>query len=97
VGGGKEGDFMRVWPEPGVTATVLESGALVLTGNGGKAQIFSPLGAAMWISLRRHEGELDAAADALAVLWNSESVIVRAELEVWVDELRAAGLVRTAR
>lgn len=87
---------MRVRPEPGVTATVLESGELVLSGNGGESRIFSPLGAAMWISLRQHEGELDAAADALAVRWNSESFIVRAELEIWVDELRAAGLVRTA-
>ncbi|MGW1506158.1 PqqD family protein [Streptomyces mirabilis] len=86
---------MRVRPEPGVTATVLESGELLLLTSSGTTHKFAPLAAAMWIALRQHNGNLGEAADALSVLWNSESVLIRAELEMWADELRAAGLIRT--
>ncbi|MFF6995241.1 PqqD family protein [Streptomyces sp. NPDC008313] len=86
---------MRVRPAPGVTATVLESGELLLfAADRGDEYTCGPVATAMWIALRRHDGDLDATADTLAGLWDSERVIIRAELEIWADELRAAGLVR---
>ncbi|MFR9797761.1 PqqD family protein [Streptomyces sp. MS06] len=86
---------MHVRPTPGVTATILQSGELLLRPGGGETRIFPKLCAAMWIALRQHGGDIDRAAAALAAMWNSESVIICAELEIWVDELRAEGLVGT--
>ncbi|WP_244905429.1 PqqD family peptide modification chaperone [Streptomyces agglomeratus] len=54
----------------------------------------SPVGTAMWIALRQHGGDVDAAADMLAALWGTEPENARADLGIWVDEMRDAGLVR---
>ncbi|MFD3748545.1 PqqD family peptide modification chaperone [Nocardia sp. NPDC058633] len=53
-----------------------------------------PVGTAMWIALRQHDGDVDAAADMLASLWGTEPENVRADLGIWVGEMRDAGLVR---
>ncbi|WP_415954480.1 PqqD family peptide modification chaperone [Streptomyces sp. KLOTTS4A1] len=52
-----------------------------------------PMGAAMWIALRRHDGDSGAAADILADMWNTDPVNARADLEIWVEEMRDAGLI----
>ncbi|MFE0419483.1 PqqD family protein [Streptomyces tendae] len=85
---------MRVLPGRGVTATVLENGELLLSKAGGDTYKFAPHTAALWIALRQHDGDPAEAANALAELWNAECVLIRAELEMWVDELRAAELCR---
>ncbi|MEV5432947.1 hypothetical protein [Streptomyces sp. NPDC052701] len=45
--------------------------------------------------MRQHDGDIDRAAVALAEMWDSAPVILHAELDIWVDDLRAAGLVAT--
>jgi hypothetical protein len=55
-----------------------------------------PVGTAMWIALRQHDGDMAAAAHGLAQVWGLEPVNVRADLEVWVNEMRDAGLVYDA-
>ncbi|QNP67869.1 PqqD family protein [Streptomyces genisteinicus] len=54
----------------------------------------SPVCTAMWIALRRHDGDPDAAARTLARHWGADLVGTRAELDQWVSELCDAGLAR---
>lgn len=49
----------------------------------------------MWLALRQHDGDVAAAARMLAGLWGTAPANTRADLDIWVDELRDAGLVRT--
>ncbi|WP_217170929.1 PqqD family protein [Streptomyces sp. AC512_CC834] len=85
---------MRVLPGSDVAATVLENGELLLRKSGGATYTFAPPAAALWIALRQHDGDPVEAANALGDLWDAECVLIRAELEMWIDELRAAELVR---
>lgn len=73
---------------------MLESGELLLGLGSGATYTFTPLATALWIALRQHDGNLGDAADALSLLWNADCVLIHAELEMWVDELQAAGLIR---
>lgn len=52
-----------------------------------------PVGTAMWIVLRRHDGDAGIAADMLAELWNTAPENARADLDIWVEEMRDAGLL----
>ncbi|ROQ88808.1 coenzyme PQQ synthesis protein D (PqqD) [Streptomyces sp. 2132.2] len=52
-----------------------------------------PVGTAMWILLRRHDGDADIAAGMLAELWNTAPENARADLDIWVEEMRDAGLL----
>lgn len=52
-----------------------------------------PAGTLMWITLRQHDDNLDAAALALSRLWGMAPSNVRAELDTWVAEMCDAGLV----
>ncbi|MFJ3175204.1 PqqD family protein [Streptomyces roseus] len=52
-----------------------------------------PVGTAMWILLRRHDGDAEIAAGMLAELWNTAPENARADLDIWVEEMRDAGLL----
>jgi hypothetical protein len=54
-----------------------------------------PVGTAMWIALRQQEGDMEAAARILSALWDTDQANTRADLDIWVDEMRDAGVVRT--
>ncbi|MFC7310269.1 PqqD family protein [Streptomyces monticola] len=56
----------------------------------------SPVGTAMWIALRQHDGNVSAAASTLAGLWDMAPANARADLDIWVGEMRDAGLVYDA-
>ncbi|MEU8844613.1 PqqD family protein [Streptomyces roseus] len=51
------------------------------------------MGTAMWILLRRHDGDAEIAAGMLAELWNTAPENARADLDIWVEEMRDAGLL----
>ncbi|MGW1506157.1 PqqD family protein [Streptomyces mirabilis] len=86
---------MAIRPEPGVTAVVLENGYLELhSQHSGTRICCGPVNTAMWIAIRQHDGQLDAAADLLATLWDVDPLYMRSDLDVWVSELGDAGLVR---
>ncbi|MEV3861411.1 PqqD family peptide modification chaperone [Streptomyces sp. NPDC050095] len=54
----------------------------------------SPVCTAMWIALRHGDGDVSAAAHRLAALWDTDVENTRADLDIWIGELRDAGLVR---
>ncbi|MFF4402679.1 PqqD family protein [Streptomyces sp. NPDC001480] len=54
----------------------------------------SPLGTLMWITLRRHDWDVPQASRALAELWQTTPDNARADLELWVEEMRDAGVLR---
>ena len=86
---------MPVRPEHGVTSRVTEDGCLeLLTEADGTIYRCSPLAAAMWIALRQHNGQLGPAADMLAGLWSTDPENTRTDMDIWMSELRDAGLVR---
>ncbi|PXX71492.1 hypothetical protein DFR70_101926 [Nocardia tenerifensis] len=85
---------MRVHASPGVSAAILADGSLVLTSElTGSNYQYSSVNAAMWIALRQHGGDCDAAANMLAVVWGADPVNARADMEMWAEELCDAGLV----
>lgn len=89
---------MRVRPVPGLHVSVDADGRLdVITDPEASARRYrcGPVGTAMWIALCQHDGDVQRAADALATMWATEPVNARADLDIWVDEMRDAGLVRT--
>ncbi|MEU8700233.1 PqqD family protein [Streptomyces sp. NPDC091387] len=86
---------MPVRPEHGVTSRVTEDGCLeFLTSPDGPSYRCSPVAAAMWIALRQHNGQLGPAAEMLAELWCTDPENTRTDMDIWVSELRDAGLVR---
>jgi hypothetical protein len=50
----------------------------------------------MWMALRQHDGHCEPAADMLARIWGADPANIRADLELWVEELCDAGLMRPA-
>ncbi|MFE2553026.1 PqqD family protein [Streptomyces sp. NPDC059355] len=100
---------VRVRPTPGVVAASVDAdGCLELhaayaagpaAGPGGGSAAgpgrfrCGPVGTAMWILLRRHDGDAGIAADVLAELWNTAPENARADLDIWVEEMRDAGLL----
>ncbi|MEU5629185.1 PqqD family protein [Streptomyces tendae] len=87
---------MCVRPAPELSFTVEADGQMEIlaTTVDGTARFSSgPVGTAMWIALRQHDGDTAAAARSLAGVWGLEPVNVRADLEIWVNEMRDAGLV----
>lgn len=87
---------MRVRPVHGVSVSVDEDGCLELVAeSGGRLLRYEcgPAGTLMWITLRQHDDNLDAAALALSRLWGMAPSNVRAELDTWVAEMCDAGLV----
>lgn len=86
---------MRYQPEVGVTTTLMDDGGLVLLSErSGKLYRCNHTAATMWTDLHQHDGRPDAAAVAVAGQYDTELARVRADLDVLVDELRRAGLVR---
>lgn len=88
------GGCVRVRPAPGVQVSLSEDGHLELFSETASLHLrCSPAGAAMWIALRQHDGDHMAAADTLARVWGKDRANMRADLDLWVDELLDAGLV----
>ncbi|MFE2147345.1 MULTISPECIES: PqqD family protein [unclassified Streptomyces] len=88
---------VRVRPTPGVVAAAVDAdGCLELRADSvagpGRFRC-GPVGTAMWIVLRRHDGDAGIAADTLAELWNTAPENARADLDIWVEEMRDAGLL----
>jgi hypothetical protein len=86
---------VRVRPVPGLHVSVDADGRLDVVMEPARRFRCGPVGTAMWIALRQHDGDVRAAADALATVWGTEPANARADLDIWVDEMRDAGLVRT--
>ncbi|MFD7490939.1 PqqD family peptide modification chaperone [Streptomyces sp. NPDC059832] len=88
---------MLVRPMPGVSvASVDATGRLELLAESAVGTMryrCGPVGTAMWIALRQHEGDTGAAARLLAELWNTAPENARADLDIWVEEMRDAGLM----
>ncbi|MET9888480.1 PqqD family protein [Streptomyces sp. NPDC006430] len=89
---------MRVRPAPGVVAAFVDAdGYLELRADSlagpGRFRC-GPVGTAMWIALRRHDGDAEVAAQVLAELWGTDPENARADLDIWIDEMRDAGLLR---
>ncbi|MFF4349407.1 PqqD family protein [Streptomyces sp. NPDC001530] len=87
---------MRVRPVLGVSVSVDADGCLQLVAETGGRHLryeCGPVGTSMWIALRQHDGNLDAAALVLAGLWGMAPSNVRADLDIWVEEMRDAGLL----
>lgn len=89
---------MRVRPVPGVSVSVDADGHLEVlaeaTPPGGRFRC-GPVGTAMWIALRQQDGDMEAAARTLAAMWGTDPANTRADLDIWIDEMRDAGVVRT--
>ncbi|MET7685490.1 PqqD family protein [Streptomyces sp. NPDC005423] len=86
---------MRVRPVPGLSVSVDAHGRLdVVTAPPVRHVRCGPVGTAVWLALRQHDGDVEGAARMLAALWGTEPANARADLDIWVDELRVAGLVR---
>lgn len=86
---------MPVRPERGVTTQVAEDGCLVLLTEARDTTFrCSPVAAAMWIALRQHDGHVGSASRMLAELWGTAPENTRSDMDIWVSELRDAGLVR---
>ncbi|MFI6149205.1 PqqD family protein [Streptomyces sp. NPDC051109] len=89
---------MRVRPVPGLSVAVDADGrmeVLAESADGTERFYCGPVGTAMWIVLRQHDGDVGAAADALAGLWETAPANALADLEIWVEEMRDAGLMRS--
>jgi hypothetical protein len=54
---------------------------------------YDPPATAMWIALRRSDGDCRAAARILAQAWETSLERTLADMEAWLRELCAAGLV----
>ncbi|MFB8392620.1 PqqD family protein [Streptomyces yangpuensis] len=89
---------MRIRPTPGVqVASVDADGRLELradSGDGPHLYRCGPVATAMWIALRRNDGDAGAAASLLAQMWDIEPDHARADLDIWVEDMRDAGLLR---
>jgi hypothetical protein len=87
---------VRVRPEPSIKTTPMDDGGLVLLSpRSGRLFRCNATAAAMWAALGMHDGRLDAAAAAVAARYRTGTVYVRADLDVFVERLQRAGLVRT--
>ncbi|OIJ68220.1 hypothetical protein [Streptomyces mangrovisoli] len=89
---------MRVRPVPGISVRVDADGYLELVtrtpGRPDRRLRCPPTGTLMWITLRRCDGDIARAARQLAALWPTDPANARADLELWVEELRDAGVLR---
>jgi hypothetical protein len=88
---------VRVRPVPGLNVSVDVHGRLDVVPEPtapARPVRCGPVGTAMWLALRQHDGDVTAAARMLASLWGTEPANARADLDIWIDELRDAGLVR---
>ncbi len=85
---------VRVRWERDVTITVTADGSLVLfSERAGLSYRYPPFVTVMWIALQRHGGQLTLAANELASHWQVGPVRIVAVFEMWLEELRDAGLV----
>jgi len=85
---------MLVRTTPGVIPTVFPDGNLELAcAVTGERVRCGPAGAAMWIALRQHSGQLDNAAGMLAELWGRDPRHTRAEMAAWARRLCDAGML----
>jgi Coenzyme PQQ synthesis protein D (PqqD) len=83
-----------VQPIAGVTAALLDDGQLELVqSTTGARWRCDTVGTAMWIALRQHGGDVETAARTLAGALESDPTNIKADLDIWVDELCDAGLV----
>ncbi len=86
---------MHVRPVPSIRVRVDAEGHLhMVTARPDRHFRCSPVCTAMWMALRNKDGDVSAAARRLAALWGSDVENTRADLDIWIGELRDAGLVR---
>ena len=86
---------MRFRPEPNIITTPMDDGGLVLLAQrSGTLFRCNATAAAMWTALCQHDGQLDAVAGSLAERYPAHAARVRADLDLLVEALRRAGLVR---
>ncbi|MFE5872240.1 PqqD family protein [Streptomyces roseifaciens] len=80
--------------EPDLLARVLPDGRLDLfSPRTGIRHRCGPLGTSMWIALQQNDWDPGRAAAELAPLWGGDEEAIRAELNGWVGEFLAAGLL----
>jgi hypothetical protein len=78
---------------PGVGVEIAADGTLILVSPEGTCHVYPPEATAIWIALRQHGGDITAAAERLAAAWASETVLLRLEIDEYVDNWQRAGLV----
>lgn len=89
-------DDVNIVIEAGVTAGIAEDGALTLLSPHGAPHVYAPEACAMWIALRLHGGDVQAAAAVLGSAWNADVPAVRRLLLEQVADWQRAGLVKTS-
>ncbi|MGH3625654.1 MAG: PqqD family peptide modification chaperone [Sciscionella sp.] len=71
-----------------------DGGLVLLSERSGKLFRCNATAAAMWAALRQYDGQLDAAAGSIAEQYRANAVRVRADLDLLVERLQRAGLVK---
>lgn len=87
---------MRCEPTPEVSATVAEDGELVLSSAEAGEVWYAPDATAIWVALRQHGGDPEAAANRLAEVWEVKPVRVFSWIMDLVWEWCDAGVMKAA-
>ncbi|WP_406637064.1 hypothetical protein [Amycolatopsis sp. WGS_07] len=85
--------MMALRTAPGVTQRMLPHGYLELTSSTSRQVECEPVAAAMWIALKRHNGDLDGASAVLAALWGTDVEDVRYDMIALSGSLCSLGLL----
>jgi hypothetical protein len=89
--------MMRVVFERSLSMTVMDDGGMVvLAQRTGTMYRCNHTAATFWSALERHDGDVAKAADHIAACYGIDLSRAQEDLQVLVDEMRSAGLVRTA-
>ncbi|WP_433268222.1 PqqD family peptide modification chaperone [Actinosynnema sp. CS-041913] len=89
---------VRVRFEPGVSTATTDNGALIMLCEAtGTMHQCNPTATVIWTELVKHDGDTDAAALAVAAYYDADIELVRTDLNLLVDRLDHASLVRVER
>lgn len=87
--------IVRVRVEPGISTAATDNGELIVISEAtGKLHQCNATAADMWRALVVHEGDVRAAALAVATRHDVEVNVVQADLDALVGKLSLAGLVK---
>jgi hypothetical protein len=71
-----------------------DGGLVLLAEKSGKLYRCNPTAAAMWTALQADDGQPDSASKSVAVEFKAAADQVRTDLDLLLDDLQQAGLVR---
>jgi hypothetical protein len=84
--------MMAIQTAPGVTQRMLPDGHLELICTSSLVEC-EPVAAAMWISLKQHNGDVDGASAVLAALWETDVDGIRYDMIALAGSLCSLGLL----